>query len=75
MQEAFAIAAARWPRDGEPRNPGAWLIATARNVAIDRLRREKTLARKQELLARLQEVQTTDMEDADTIPDERLALL
>jgi RNA polymerase sigma-70 factor (ECF subfamily) len=75
VQEAFAIAAARWPRDGEPRNPGAWIIATARNVAIDRLRRDKTLARKQELLARLQEVETTDTTDDDTIPDERLALL
>jgi RNA polymerase sigma-70 factor (ECF subfamily) len=75
VQEAFAIAAARWPRDGEPRNPGAWLVTTARNVAIDRLRRDKTLARKQELLARLQEVETTDTTDDDTIPDERLALL
>jgi RNA polymerase sigma-70 factor (ECF subfamily) len=76
VQEAFAIAAARWPRDGEPRHPGAWLIATARNVAIDRLRREKTLARKQQLLARLQEVETTDTDaDDETIPDERLALL
>jgi len=75
VQEAFAIATARWPRDGEPRNPGAWIIATARNVAIDRIRREQTLARKQELLARLQEVETTETTDDDTIPDERLALL
>jgi RNA polymerase sigma-70 factor (ECF subfamily) len=75
VQEAFAIAAARWPVDGEPRNPGAWLIATARNVAIDRLRRETTLARKQALLTRLQEVETVDTIDDDAIPDERLALL
>jgi RNA polymerase sigma-70 factor (ECF subfamily) len=75
VQEAFAIAAARWPQDGEPRNPGAWLITTARNVAIDRLRRDKTLARKQELLGRLQEVETTETEEDDTIPDERLGLL
>ena len=44
-QEAFAIAAERWPRDGVPANPGAWLVTTARNRAIDRLRRERTLAR------------------------------
>ena len=37
-QDAFAIAAARWPRDGTPSNPGAWLITTARNRALERLR-------------------------------------
>jgi RNA polymerase sigma-70 factor, ECF subfamily len=50
-QEAFAIAAERWPTDGAPANPGAWLIATARNRAIDRIRRQRTLAAKTELLA------------------------
>jgi RNA polymerase sigma-70 factor, ECF subfamily len=45
-QDAFAIAAERWERDGPPRNPRAWLIATARNRAIDRLRRNRVLARK-----------------------------
>ena len=45
-QEAFAIAAERWPRDGVPANPGAWLLTTARNRAIDRIRRERTLAAK-----------------------------
>ena len=49
-QEAFAIAAERWPRDGAPANPGAWLVTTARNRAIDRLRRERTLAEKTRLL-------------------------
>ena len=43
-QEAFAIAAQRWPVDGTPDNPAAWLVRTARNVAIDRIRRERTLA-------------------------------
>ena len=43
-QEAFAIAAERWPRDGAPANPGAWLMTTARNRAIDRLRRTRVLA-------------------------------
>jgi RNA polymerase sigma-70 factor (ECF subfamily) len=49
-QEAFAIAAERWPRDGVPANPGAWLVATARNRAIDRIRRERVLAHKVRLL-------------------------
>jgi predicted RNA polymerase sigma factor len=44
-QEAFATAAERWPRDGVPANPTGWLIATARNRAIDRIRRQRTLAR------------------------------
>src|SRR5262249_10638005 len=49
-QEAFTIAAERWPRDGVPANPGAWLTTTARNRAIDRLRRDRTLAAKTKLL-------------------------
>jgi RNA polymerase sigma-70 factor, ECF subfamily len=49
-QEAFAIAAERWPTDGVPANPGAWLIATARNRAIDRIRRRRALATKTVLL-------------------------
>jgi RNA polymerase sigma-70 factor, ECF subfamily len=49
-QDAFALAAERWPRDGEPTSPGAWLITTARNRAIDRLRRQRTLAAKLPLL-------------------------
>ena len=44
VQEAFAAALERWPRDGVPANPGAWLLTTARNRAIDRIRREQTLA-------------------------------
>ena len=54
MQEAFATALERWPREGAPANPGAWLLTTARNRAIDRIRRERTLARKTELLAALE---------------------
>ncbi|HEY2398372.1 MAG TPA: sigma-70 family RNA polymerase sigma factor [Solirubrobacteraceae bacterium] len=50
VQEAFAIAAERWPGEGSPASPRAWLIATARNRAIDRLRRERTLAAKTKLL-------------------------
>ena len=40
VQDAFTVAVARWPSDGQPPNPGAWIVATARNRAIDRLRRE-----------------------------------
>src|SRR5206468_5296354 len=56
VQDAFVRAAERWPRDGVPANPGAWIVATARNSAIDRIRREQTLARKTELLARAEEL-------------------
>ncbi len=51
-QEAFATAAERWPRDGLPANPTGWLITTARNRAIDRIRRDRTLAAKTEQLER-----------------------
>jgi RNA polymerase sigma-70 factor, ECF subfamily len=72
-QEAFAIAAERWPRDGAPRNPGAWLTTTARNRAIDRLRRERTLLAKTRLLD-VPEAIEHEM-DETTIPDERLELI
>ena len=74
VQEAFAAAMERWPQDGVPRAPGAWIVTTARNRAIDRIRRERTFARKLELLARLEEVPPDD-DDMTTIPDERLALV
>ena len=80
-QEAFAIAAERWPRDGEPHNPGAWLLATARNRAIDRIRRDRTLAAKTRLLAqataadRMGTKDETDDMDTTTFPDERLELV
>jgi RNA polymerase sigma-70 factor (ECF subfamily) len=50
VQDAFTIAAERWPRDGSPDNPRGWLIATARNRAIDRMRRERRLTAKTKLL-------------------------
>jgi RNA polymerase sigma-70 factor, ECF subfamily len=75
VQDAFAIALVRWPRDGTPRNPGAWIVATARNRAIDRIRRERTLARKTELLAALETLQTEEDDDVSSIPDERLSLV
>jgi RNA polymerase sigma-70 factor (ECF subfamily) len=75
-QDAFAIAAERWPRDGEPANPTGWLIATARNRAIDRIRRQRALAEKTELLARdLPAATETTMDETTTFPDERLELI
>ena len=57
-----------------PRNPGAWIVTTARNRAIDRIRREKVFQRKAELLGRLQELPAEE-DDVSAIPDERLALV
>jgi RNA polymerase sigma-70 factor, ECF subfamily len=72
-QEAFAIAAERWPREGTPANPRAWLVTTARNRAIDRIRRDRTLAEKTRLLD-VPEAIEDDVDDT-TIPDERLELV
>jgi RNA polymerase sigma-70 factor (ECF subfamily) len=72
-QEAFAIAAERWPRDGIPASPGAWLITTGRNRAINRIRRERTLAVKTRLLDVREEAE--DDMDGSTFPDERLELI
>jgi RNA polymerase sigma-70 factor (ECF subfamily) len=74
VQDAFATAVERWPRDGVPRNPGAWIVTTARNRAIDRIRRERVFRQKAELLARLAELPAEE-EDVSVIPDERLALV
>ena len=80
-QEAFAIAAERWPEKGEgegdaagvPDNPGAWLVTTARNRAIDRIRRERILAEKIHLLP-VPEVVMDELDDT-VIKDERLELI
>jgi RNA polymerase sigma-70 factor, ECF subfamily len=72
-QEAFAIAAERWPREGEPANPAAWLVKTGRNRAIDRIRRERTLAEKTKLLDRPEPVE--DEVEETGFPDERLELI
>ena len=78
LQEAMLVALERWPVDGIPRNPSAWITTTARHKAIDRLRRTSTLARKQVLLQELVEREeqrgTEEMEDR-AIPDERLKLM
>jgi RNA polymerase sigma-70 factor, ECF subfamily len=72
-QEAFAIAADRWPRDGIPSNPRAWLITTARNRATDRIRREQALAAKSGLLAAGNPAEVPM--NTTTFPDERLELI
>ncbi|MBV8942387.1 MAG: sigma-70 family RNA polymerase sigma factor [Solirubrobacterales bacterium] len=72
-QEAFAIAAERWPERGVPDNPAGWLIATARNRAIDRIRRQRTLEAKTRLLD-VPEVTVDEIDDA-VIGDERLELI
>ena len=64
-QEAFAAAAERWPRDGTPANPRAWLVTTARNRAIDRMRRDRTLAAKTRLLEVPEAVEDTVDETDD----------
>ena len=56
-QDALVAALERWPESGVPDNPGAWLMATAKHRAIDRLRRERLLERKHEELGRELEVQ------------------
>ena len=75
VQDAFATALERWPRDGMPRNAGAWIVTAARNRAIDRIRRDQVFRRKAEALARLEELPDEEESDLSAIPDERLALV
>jgi RNA polymerase sigma-70 factor (ECF subfamily) len=77
VQEAFAEAVRTWPSRGVPATPGAWITTTARNRAIDRIRRERTLREKNVALARLAELETlaADQSDVSGIPDDRLRLI
>jgi RNA polymerase sigma-70 factor, ECF subfamily len=75
-QDAFAVALERWPRDGVPRNPGAWLNTTARNRALDRLRRSTTEAAKLQEAAVLSHTHEPDDDGDDgTVQDDRLRLI
>jgi RNA polymerase sigma-70 factor (ECF subfamily) len=80
VQEAFEIALARWSEVGEPRNPRAWLVATAHHKAIDRMRRDVRLREIAVRLAgeaALERCASPDVGDEDdaSIPDERLRLI
>ncbi len=76
-QDAYAKALERWPRDGVPTNPGAWLKTTARNRAIDRIRRARLFAGKLQEVAALESVDAgagRDFGDSP-VPDDRLRLI
>src|SRR6185437_1348110 len=78
VQDAYLAALRRWPADGVPDNPRAWIVAVARNRAIDRLRRDRVLERHTEELTRRAEDEMKrydESADDDTIPDERLRLI
>jgi RNA polymerase sigma-70 factor (ECF subfamily) len=76
LQEAFAAALEQWPREGVPRNPGAWLVSTARHKAIDGMRRQKKLAARQAEIAYLGDgaVAAHDVGD-EPLPDDLLRLI
>ena len=81
VQDAFTVAAARWPSDGLPPNPGAWIITTARNRAIDRLRRESVRDTRQAQAHHLYGAAAQAAADfaltqeEETVPDDRLRLI
>ena len=73
VQDAFATALERWPTDGLPPSPAGWLITTARNAALDRLRRDTARAAHHEAAARASP-EDTKLE-VDEVPDDRLRLI
>jgi RNA polymerase sigma-70 factor, ECF subfamily len=77
VQDAFAQAMRVWPERGIPDNPGAWITTTARNRAIDRLRRERTLREKTGQLGAIEALESLggDETDVSGIPDDRLRLI
>jgi RNA polymerase sigma-70 factor, ECF subfamily len=80
VQDAFTVAVARWPSDGQPPNPGAWIVTTARNRAIDKLRRE-SIRDERHAQAHLlygaagQAAGDNAMVQEETVPDDRLRLI
>jgi RNA polymerase sigma-70 factor, ECF subfamily len=81
VQKAFVTAVERWPRDGMPDNPEAWIMTTARNRAIDKLRRAKKLAEKLQTLEREAEIAAAaapgadEVVDVEPVADDRLRLI
>ena len=76
FQDAMIVALEKWPSDGLPSNPGAWITTIARNRAIDRIRRRKNFDQKQPHLVQLSQKPNAPEEyEMDSIPDERLKLI
>ncbi|HKE75472.1 MAG TPA: RNA polymerase sigma factor [Acidimicrobiales bacterium] len=75
VQEAFVTATQRWPETGLPPNPGAWITTTARNKAIDRLRREGKRHERHTASARLHEPEPEPPEPDGPVSDDRLRLI
>ncbi len=77
LQEAYAIALQKWPSDGTPANPRAWLISTARHKAIDRLRRDQRFERKSEEIAKTADIAARPEGDREEemFADDRLRLI
>ena len=72
VQEAFAIALAKWPDSGIPPSPAGWLITTARNKALDRLRKEATRSERQHAAQLLNDVEPDEEQD---VHDDQLSLI
>src|ERR1700744_2894323 len=82
VQDAFSVALAKWPEDGQPPNPGAWIVTTARNRAIDRLRRESVRHDRHVQAHHLYGVDPGEPDlagpasiEEEAVPDERLRLI
>ncbi len=74
VQEAFEVALRRWPVDGVPPRPAAWIITTARNRAIDRHRRESTRTPRS-IAAALAHAPQQHADEVEPVPDDELRLL
>ena len=75
MQDAFAAALDRWPKDGIPGNPRAWLVSTGRFKAIDSLRRRARFDASQEKIVEELEVQSSTLSEDESVADDRLRLI